>query len=204
MTFGDLYPERTAKKLNQTVRVCHKCNNGWMANLEARFKPALIAMSEGNTLHIGPKGQKTIAQWLMKSALTAELTTPKDSLIRVSTREHRLRVASGLIPEGWRIAIGAFEGGGSQLEHNFSNVRQFVADNGTNLGYTILHTFRLECFVGQVFMHSMAIGPELDHLLGGPNFGLEIPQRGLIFWPPPEVLNDKTFKSVLNLTSTKG
>lgn len=202
MTFGDLYPQRTAKRLNQTVRVCQVCNNGWMSTLEARFKPALIAMSEGNPLHIGVKGQKTIAQWLIKSALTAELTTPKESLLRVSTREQRLLVAAGQIPTGWRIAIGAYEGSGSQLEHHFSNVTQLVADNGRSLGCTILHTLRLECFVGQVLIHSMSINPDLKQLLGGPTFGLEIPRNEIIFWPPPGILNEETIKTVLSLAST--
>jgi len=201
MTFGDLYPQRTAKKMNQIVRVCHTCNSGWMSRLEARFRPALIAMSEGNQFHIGPNGQKTIARWLIKSSLTAELTTPKDSLLRVSTREQRLSVHDGQIPAGWRTAIGAYEGSGSNLEHHFSNVTQLVTDDGESLGYTILHTLRLESFVGQVLIHSMSINPELKHLLGGPTFGLEIPQQEIVFWPPPGILNEKTIKKVLNLTS---
>jgi hypothetical protein len=202
MTFGDLYPQRTAKKLNQTVRVCHICNNGWMSNLEGRFEPALIAMSEGNKLEIGPDGQITIASWLIKSALVAELTTPKDSLLRVSTREQRLLVASGQIPAGWRVAIGAYEGSGSQLEHHFSNVTQVLADNGESLGLTILHTLRLECFVGQVFIHSMLIDTDLKYLLGGPTFALEVPQRQSIFWPPPGILSEENFKVVSSLAST--
>ena len=201
MTFGDLYPERTAKTMNLTVHVCHSCNSGWMSSLEGRFKPALIAMSEGNSLHIGLNGQNTIARWLIKSSLTAELTTPKESLLRVSTREQRLLFAAGQIPTGWRTGIGAYEGGGPNLEHHFSNVVQHLSNDGTSLGLIILHTFRLECFVGQVLIHSMTVEPALQHLLGGATYGLEIPQRNIIFWPPPRVLNEDTFKTVVSLKS---
>lgn len=201
MGFGGLYPERTAKKLNQTVRVCHVCNNGWMSALEGRFKPALISMSEGNPLEIGPEGQKTIAMWLTKSALVAEFVTPQESPLRVSTRDQRLQVASGKLPSGWRVAIGAYEGSSSQLEHHFSNVKQVVSDNGQGLGYIILHTFRLECFVGQVLIHSMSSDPDLEHLLGGPIFALEIPQRESVFWPPSGILNAETMKTVSQLAS---
>ena len=33
MSFGDLYPPRTVPLLNQTVRICGSCNDGWMAQL---------------------------------------------------------------------------------------------------------------------------------------------------------------------------
>jgi hypothetical protein len=81
-------------------------------------------------------------------------------------------------------------------------VKELKSHNGKSLGYTILHTLRLECFVGQVLMHSMSINPELKELLGGPNFGVEIPQREIILWPPPGFLNEETIKTVLSLEST--
>jgi hypothetical protein len=64
MSFGGLYPDRTVPVLNQTIRVCHRCNGGWMAILEDRVKPALIAMSGGDGLIVGPHGQLVLAQWL--------------------------------------------------------------------------------------------------------------------------------------------
>ena len=202
MSFGDLYPERTAKTLNQKIQVCRECNNGWMSSLEGRIKPALVAMSEGSTLHIGLDGQKTIARWLVKSCITAELTTPKQSLIRVSTRDQRYEIGKGRTPAGWRVAIGAYEGEGANLEHRFSNVKQLISDTGESLGYVILHTIRFERFVGQVLIHSMSTIPHLVELLGGSEFGIEIPQREIIFWPPPAILNEQRFGIVSSLGST--
>ncbi|MDA8284342.1 MAG: hypothetical protein M0Z42_13850, partial [Actinomycetota bacterium] len=123
MSFGDLYPPRTVPLLNQTIRVCSWCNGGWMATLEARVKPALLHMKNGEGLVIGPDGQRALAHWLLKSAVVRELVMPQASPLRVSTPDQRRLVAAGIIPVGWRIAIAAYEGPGPSLAHTFSGIK---------------------------------------------------------------------------------
>jgi hypothetical protein len=196
MSFGGLYPDRAVPLLNQTIRVCQHCNGGWMAVLEDRVKPALIAMSNGEGLIVGPDGQRVLAQWLLKNALVRELATPQGSLLRISTHDQRKLVAKRGIPDGWRVGIAAYEGPGTNLAHTFSGVKQYVGDDGQRGGKAILHTLRFECFVGQVLVHSMLEPPNLAHLLGGPPYVVEIPQLAPVTWPPPATLTPTSMATV--------
>ena len=196
MSFGDLYPSRTAPVLNQTVKVCGTCNSGWMARLEGQVKLPLLTMKDGDGLIIGPHGQRVLAQWLLKNALVRELVTPGDSPFRVSTLAQRRLVARGEIPAGWRVALGGYEGPGPHLQHKFSRVKQLVGDGGGRQGSVILHTLRFECFVAQVLIHSQADSPELRHLLGGPQFAIEIPREQPVTWPPPALLGPEWMEIV--------
>lgn len=203
MNFGGLYPERTVPILNQTIHVCRRCNGGWMATLEDRVKPALLAMSAGEGLVIGPAGQRVLAQWLLKNAIARELATPSGSPSRVSTQDQRELVAAGVIPTGWRVAIGGYEGPGSNLVHAFSRAKQLVGDDGQTRGTVILHTLRFECFVAQVLLHSMPQPPDLIHLLGGSQYAVDIPQPSPVVWPPPVVLNAEWMLTVQDFGPTR-
>lgn len=196
MSFGELYTSRTVPILNQTVKVCATCNGGWMVRLEDQVRLPLLKMKSGEGLIIGPDGQKVLTKWLLKNALVRELVTPEGSPFRVSTSEQRGQVARGEIPAGWRVAIGGYEGPGPHLHHKFSRVKQLVDDRGSQQGSVILHTLRFECFVAQVLIHSQADSPELLHLLGGPQFAIEIPQEQPVAWPLPAVLGPEWMEIV--------
>jgi hypothetical protein len=196
MSFGELYTSRTVPVLNQTVKVCGTCNSGWMARLEDQVRLPLLKMKSGEGLIIGPDGQRLLTKWLLKNALVRELVTPGDSPFRVSTPEQRGQVARDEIPAGWRVAIGGYEGPGPHLHHKFSRVKQLVDDRGSQQGRVILHTLRFECFVAQVLIHSQADSPELLHLLGGPQFAIEIPQELPVAWPLPAVLGPEWMEIV--------
>jgi|BarGraNGADG00212_1021973.scaffolds.fasta_scaffold10691_4 hypothetical protein len=202
MSFGGLYPERTARTLNQTVRVCRSCNGGWMARLEERAKPELIMLKSGEALKIGSDGQQVLAWWLMKNAIVKELVSPASSPLRVSTQAQRQLVRSGSIPSGWRIAIGAYEGTGPNLVHHFSTVKRLVDSDGVPGGSVVLQTVRFECFVGQVLLHSMVETPVLRDLLGGPPYAIEIPKTDDVTWPPPTVLGPDSLKIVCDFGKT--
>ena len=202
MSFGGLYSERTARTLNQTVRVCRSCNGGWMAQLEARAKPGLVSLKSGEPLEIGSDGQHVLAWWLLKNAVVKELVTPASSPLRVSTQAQRQLVRSGSIPEGWRVAIGGYEGTGPNLVHHFSTVKRYVDSDGVRGGSVVLHTLRFECFVGQVLLHSMVETPVLRDLLGGPQYAIEIPQNNVVTWPPPALHGSDSLEIVRNFGTT--
>lgn len=105
-------------------------------------------------------------------------------------------VAAGAIPTGWRIAIAGYEGPGPTLAHTISVVKQYIDDAGIPHGRIVLHTFRLECFVAQVLVHSLPEPPELANLLGGPRHAVEIPRPEPVVWPPPAVLGPEWLGTV--------
>lgn len=196
MSFGGLYPPRTVPLLNQTVRVCGSCNQGWMARLEDCVKPALLRMKDGGGLVIGPDGQRALTQWLLKNAVVRELMTPQGSPFRVSTPDQRQQVAAGTLPAGWRVALAAYEGPGPHLAYSFSNVKEHVDEAGRRLGRVVLHTLRFECLVSQVLVHSLAEPPELANLLGGAPYAVEIPGEADVVWPPTAILGPEWMEIV--------
>jgi len=69
--------ERLGKLLDQTVnRVCQKCNNGWMSDLEVETRPILTPLIEGRTAELSSDEQRSIAAWLVKTGLVQDLSSP--------------------------------------------------------------------------------------------------------------------------------
>lgn len=163
------------------------------------MKPALLAMMEGEHLVIGPEGQHVLGRWLLKNALVREMATPRNSPMRVSTHEQRMMVASDVLPMGWRMAIGSYEGFGPHLSHSISNVREYSDENGVALGSAVLHTFRIECFVGQVLIHTVPWDPDVNDLLGGSDYAIEIPQMSDIAWPTRRPFNEEWIERIQRL-----
>ena len=68
-TESHTYPTEPA---SLTVKsVCAACNNGWMAHLEARAKPALMPLLLGKKRTLMPPARLTIATWSVKTALVS-------------------------------------------------------------------------------------------------------------------------------------
>src|SRR5438309_8639998 len=62
---GDV-ARRTGRKLNLTVRcVCESCNTGWMSDLEARIKPIVLPILDGQPTNLSDADQVAIAAWAM-------------------------------------------------------------------------------------------------------------------------------------------
>ncbi len=200
MRFGGLYPERTVKnRFNQTVRVCLACNTGWMARLEARAKPALTAMANGERIMMGVAGQWVLTRWLMKQAVMQEFVLPPSSELRISNASQRHLIKSGGIPEGWLVAIAGFEGDSHLgVEHTIGRPKVRVADDGTTVGHVALHTFQFECFVGQVLLHSCAEVPVVQNFLGGPQYAAELLTRPLLRWPSTQTLRPEWMDTIKN------
>ena len=196
MSFGGLYPDRIVPRLNQTIRVCRACNGGWMAQLEQRAMPGLLLLRAGEPTVLGPDGQRLLACWLMKTAIVREFSTPAGHPLRVSTADQRAIVAAGRVPPGWRVAIGAYEGPGPNLEHHFSTVKRLVGSDGQGHGDVVLHTVRFECFVGQILVHSTPDPPIVDALLGGPPYALELVSDHPQAWPPTGVLDRESLQTI--------
>lgn len=55
-----------------TKHVCGSCNNGWMSQLENRTKPVVTRLMEDTAGPITPSEQRTIAAWMLKTAMVFE------------------------------------------------------------------------------------------------------------------------------------
>ncbi len=63
--------------------VCHKCNNGWMSNLENLCKPLLVGLING-TRHISSLNEEekaTLSRWALKTSYSLGFYIPSDSVI---------------------------------------------------------------------------------------------------------------------------
>ena len=146
---------------------------------------------------MGIAGQWTLTRWLLKQAIVQEFVIPQTSELRISTTAQRRTIKSGGIPEGWRMAIGAFEGVASLgVQHRIGRAKIHIDDVGTLLGRCALHTFRFECFVGQVLVHSCIEPPRVQQLLGGPGFAEELLAEPLLFWPPRATFSPDSIQTV--------
>jgi hypothetical protein len=86
-------------------RVCAPCNNGWLSDLEAASIPVLDPLISGLQLRLlGPREQRQIALWAVKTAMLTDLTQAGpilDFRARSRLRTHRA------IPAGTRVWLGS-------------------------------------------------------------------------------------------------
>lgn len=58
-----------------TGRVCESCNSGWMNEIETAARPYIEPMALGRGVVVPREAQAMIATWIVKTCLTAMLTT---------------------------------------------------------------------------------------------------------------------------------
>lgn len=59
-----------------TNEVCGQCNNGWLAELEARVKPRLGKIVRGEPVDLHSDDQPAMATWCYKTVLLMQLVRP--------------------------------------------------------------------------------------------------------------------------------
>ena len=57
--------------LEFTTRVCEKCNNEWMNDIDTAAWPYVSEMIQGHKLPLDDAARKAVATWFMKVAVTA-------------------------------------------------------------------------------------------------------------------------------------
>lgn len=187
---------RRSKLLNQSVKVCGVCNNGWMSQLEERARPVLLRLVVSDANAVTVEEQATLARWLFKSAVLHELLMPDP----VSLREARFLLAGGGVPEGWSAHVAAAAPGTSTFTHHAGPIVSSTHD-GSFRGRVRLHTMRFGAFASQVVLHSLDVVPSFDALLGGQAFAAQIwPSSGQVQpWPPGTLLLAEWFDIVASL-----
>jgi hypothetical protein len=109
---GQLEAEWTYEKDAYTVTVgvvCKRCNNGWMAQLEESAKPFLDAALQGRGRELHRAGQRTLAAWALKTAMTAGRTQGAGRGV-IPPHDHAYLYEHGEPPTGVRIWMTAYTG----------------------------------------------------------------------------------------------
>lgn len=197
LRFGGLFPDREARTLNQTVKVCAECNNGWMSQLEEEARPLLEELAAGRPVALPETDQAALAKWFCKNAILHDHLQSAPQ--RVIAPEQRAVLASGVVPGGWQVHLGVIDDGGSNWTHTLGHQIVWNWDDGSHRGKCQLHTTSWERMVAQVLVHTLDVPPTFDSLLGGAEFSVQIaPWHGVVTWPPPRAFNREWLDIVSN------
>jgi len=121
-SFGPGGVERSWHGLNAAITVKYvcdsNCNNAWMADLEHRAKPYLLALMRGLSITLDTTAQTLVAAWALKTAMVFECTNPTKNWFFLDEERRSLRVTRapglGLLiwlgrssQTGWTSRFGA-------------------------------------------------------------------------------------------------
>jgi hypothetical protein len=83
MTIGQGQSKQWVKRgkgIGETInRLCHRCNNGWMAELEERAKPFILAMVRGIAVSLHSDAQAVVSSWITKTVMVCEFLAPESA-----------------------------------------------------------------------------------------------------------------------------
>src|SRR4051812_32750990 len=84
-THGPISRQWTADTLDLAAKkVCRRCNNGWMNDLERLVRPHLIPLLEGQLRVLDAPVQRIVAAWAVKTALSLALANSGSEAIDVA------------------------------------------------------------------------------------------------------------------------
>jgi HTH-type transcriptional regulator/antitoxin HigA len=161
--------------------ICKHCNNGWMSRLEESIKPTLLQLIEGKAVRPEPEILTLLSTWIVKTAMTNELTGLKR--IPSSQKERTYLMEHQEPPPGWQVLI-------ARQDSPFWRKRFAYYEAGMNIegrppateAYSPLDAFTTTFSIGQFAAHTLCVRqPDLAKRL-------QIPEeyRGrLRIWPLP-------------------
>ena len=113
------------------VRVCATCNNGWMNDLEEEVRSVLTALITGRPTTVSQQQAQSLAFWVAKTCVMAELTHPESAATSpseyMSMYEHRMPLpgmkiwALNIDTEDWGVRMqhfGLLYGDPAELEYS--------------------------------------------------------------------------------------
>jgi hypothetical protein len=178
--------------LEVTVRrVCAKCNNGWMSELEERAKPILKPLIRAGSRTLSANDADTVAFWCMKTALLFQLTHPDR---REAPDDHyRWVYEKGTPPPNAFIWAAGYKGTrwSSWYMHQILGLRDPGASETTGRGYCM--TVVTGAFVFQVTGVDAIEPMEVEKASEQEPYILQLwpsKRRMAISLPPPLLLND--------------
>lgn len=172
--------------------VCHKCNNGWMNDIEGEVKPLMQPMLHGHPIVLRPVEQKLLTRWAVLKAMVLDGSSPS----RRSTLFYNECERVGMKPQLRALPVGTFTWIGrlsiqsfhAELFDTFGQIN-FVpkAFHGCVVNIVVGHlVFQvLTMHVLPMFANGRSVAPRYEHGAWDVNL-LEIwPAFGDKRWPPP-------------------
>ncbi|CAI0722405.1 hypothetical protein [Serratia quinivorans] len=91
---------------DQTVsKVCIKCNNGWMSNLEGKVRNNLLSLIIGEPTPMMESDFPALSLWAVKTAIVRALVDAGDNIV---PKSHYDSVMNGIIPDNLIVYIGKY------------------------------------------------------------------------------------------------
>src|SRR5579872_2842607 len=84
--------------------VCHKCNNGWMNDVEGENRPHMLAMMNDKPTVLSPPTQKLLTRWAIMKAMVLDGSSPKRRPIPFYNESERI----GMKPPLRALPVGTF------------------------------------------------------------------------------------------------
>jgi hypothetical protein len=132
-----------------TGHVCHGCNTGWMADLEAEARPLLTPMITGHAQALDQVQQITVATWATKTVIVMESAFPGEDEGRFTPEERRIVMDSRHPPGAVRVFAAAIEAAAIP-PMTYWTTHSRIERNGQFLCDLHLHTVQVGTLVLQV------------------------------------------------------
>lgn len=187
--------------------VCGKCNNGWMGDIQGEALKFMKTMIDGQPTELDLDGQRTVAAWVMMTALTWQFALPSRPISGPGPiperfiRDFYAMPAPRLPPAGAAVWIGRYLGQLQQATYYVDVVPTIQADDEVANHIDVSRdpllfgiTLCLENFVAQVVGNSIP-GVNVTINISAPEkYWLPIwpPTPGSVLWPPQPSIDELT------------
>jgi hypothetical protein len=175
-------------------RICHRCNTGWMANLEGVSVPLLKPMILGHPRTLTQQEQLIAATWATKTVMVCEASMASDEGL-FSQEDRRLLMEQQRPPGHLRVFAAMVEG--AITPAHFGVMHMQVLHDEKPIGLMHLYTLQLHTLVLQV-MRQEPPAP-IERIMDPPAWDMsdsEVrlypPTLGRFFWPPKESFTSET------------
>ena len=180
----------------QTVKgVCKECNGGWMSDTEVAVKPYLLPAMQGKGQRYSEKAQLALATWALKTALVVGAKggyqpTPREflhNLERKRAPDQKVRIWIGATPHPEMTYI----------DHRTLKIRGSASDEpppAANGYATVLSIGHIAFYV--IGWSVSKPRTEFVYRDFGGSMNPLWPSRGLVKWPPREILSRKGLDSL--------
>lgn len=106
-------PDQGDMGVKKLLRVCEKCNSGWISAIENQIKDTVGSLVLGEAVSLNDENIPKISTWIAIMAILAEFMTPDERAIH---RHHRNYIFKHLEPDpGFQIWLGKYNGQFPQL-----------------------------------------------------------------------------------------
>lgn len=138
-----------------TKRVCTKCNNGWLSQLETRVIPIYFSLTEEPSVTLPEDKQLTISTWASILAIKWDLT---DTATSAHTEEDRKFIYRNLCPPpNFRVWIGYCDDVGIEVRHRTACMRKL--EDQYRLPHTP-NTRSTSMMIGKLVIHVLSHEPD--------------------------------------------